>query len=360
VVVLAAGLLGDLLILVMGVIPVVLAGAVAALRTREWRTAVPAVSAAGCAVALAGLVHTLTSALGGFTVATAHNRASRTQMLSNVEHIPQWGAQVLGVGDAVYGGGGIPSVLQALHVFLIVGVVAAVVAALLALVRGTLKPAPSGGEDLAVTSWFLDDVLCLALIAGLALFVYLTVFSDRSYERYMTGAVVFGAILAGRLVARTVDTTGGVALRKTGTAACVALFAGIAAGFGFYLASPRPVTPVQQLGRFLEAKGLDEGVGDYWSASITTVETGGKVAVRPVIADSRGHIVRYGKQSAAGWYEDVRFQFLVYETSPVWNGVDAEAATATFGQPAHVFALGPYAILVWRAPISVSAAGYAP
>jgi hypothetical protein len=364
VVVLAAGLLGDLLILVMGAIPVALAGAVVALRTREWRAAVPAVGAAGCALALAAVVRTLTTALGGFTVTTAHDRASKTQMLSNLEHIPQWGAQLLGVGDAVYGRGGIPAGLQALHVVLIVLTVAAVVAALVAMVRGALVPARSvrleGRDDPGTTCWFLDEVLCLAFFADLALFVYLTVFSDRSYERYLTGAVVFAAILAGRLVARTVDSTGGMALRKTGTSACVALFAGVAAGFGFYLASPRPVTPAQQLGRFLEAKGLDEGVGDYWSASITTVETGGKVEVRPVIADPGDRIVRYGKQSAAGWYENGRFQFLVYDTSPVWDGVDAVTATATFGQPAHVYTLAPYIVVVWRAPISVSTVGYAP
>jgi hypothetical protein len=310
------------------------------------------------------MVHTLTAALGGFTVATTHNRASKTQMLTNVEHIPVWGAQILGVGDAAFGSGGIPTALQALHLVLVLAMVGAVVAALIGLLRGVLAPKQfqraEGRVAPAATTWFVDDVLCLAFIADLALFVYLTVFSDRSYERYMTGAVVFGAILVGRLSACIADGTRSVPLRRAGTAAGVALFAAIAAGFGFYLASPRAVNPAQQLGRFLEAKGLDEGVGDYWSASITTVETGGKVSVRPVIADPTGRIVRYGKQSAAGWYEKVPFQFLVYDTTQIWNGVDATTASATFGKPAHVYALGSYTVLVWRTPISVSTAGYAP
>ena len=39
--------------------------------------------------------------------------------------------------------------------------------------------------------------------------------------------------------------------------------------------------PVATLASFLEAHHLHEGIGDYWSAAITTVESGGKVVVRP-------------------------------------------------------------------------------
>ena len=63
-----------------------------------------------------------------------------------------------------------------------------------------------------------------------------------------------------------------------------------------------PKQPIAQLDTFLEARQLDVGIGDYWSASITTVATGGVVTVRPVISTPGGRVVRYERQSAATWY----------------------------------------------------------
>jgi hypothetical protein len=103
---------------------------------------------------------------------------------------------------------------------------------------------------------------------------------------------------------------------------------------------------------------LTTGLGDYWSSSIVTVVTGGKVTVRPVIPDASKFLVRYGRQSAADWYVNVRFTFLVFDLDRPWRGVDATTATATFGKPAEQFGVGSYVVLVWPGGLHVSSAGY--
>ena len=98
---------------------------------------------------------------------------------------------------------------------------------------------------------------------------------------------------------------------------------------------------------------LDVGIGDYWSASLTTVATGGVVTVRPVISTPGGSVVRYQRQSAATWYTNQPFEFLVYDTARPWGGIDATTASSTFGPVARTYVVGPYRVLVWRHPLFV-------
>ena len=123
----------------------------------------------------------------------------------------------------------------------------------------------------------------------------------------------------------------------------------------FNVTAAVPPAPYDALGQFLESHHLDRGIGDYWSASITTVATSGSVAVRPVVADGAGHLVRYERQSTATWYEGQSFQFLVYDSAVPWGGVSSASATATFGPALHTYDVGTYRVLVWSQPLSVSA-----
>jgi len=136
--------------------------------------------------------------------------------------------------------------------------------------------------------------------------------------------------------------------------------AAFAAAFGFTLAAPMPKQPYAQLDKFLEARQLVVGIGDYWSASITTVATSGGVTVRPVITTPAGRVVRYQRQSALTWYTNQSFEFLVYDTARPWGGIDATTASLTFGPVARTYAVGPYRVLVWGHPLSVPGAGFAP
>ena len=79
--------------------------------------------------------------------------------------------------------------------------------------------------------------------------------------------------------------------------------------------------------------------------------------VRPVVATSAQRLVRYDKQSFAGWYEGAAFQFYVYDAASIWDGDDRAVAVATFGRPERTFVYGSYRVLVWPATITVSTSG---
>jgi hypothetical protein len=229
-----------------------------------------------------------------------------------------------------------------------------------ALVCGAIRGRTSPAEDRA--AWRLDDLLVLAVFADIAVFVALTTSDDPGFLRYLTAAVIFGTVLAGRWVGRLAASAPLAQLWRRGTAPVLAavVAAAFVAAFAFTLAAPMPRQPASRLGTFLEARQLDVGIGDYWSASITTVATDGVVTVRPVISTRAGSVVRYERQSAASWYARQPFEFLVYDTARPWGGVDARTASVTFGPGARTYAVGPYRVLVWRHALFVPDTGRRP
>jgi hypothetical protein len=296
--------------------------------------------------------------VGAFTVATSHPRASWPQALTNLRDLATWGANMLGVGHGTLGNGNVPAPFQVAHAIGLAVVVAGVLVAAAALVRGSVtgrtSPVP------AVADWRLDDLLVLAFLADLGVFVVLTSTNDAGYLRYLTAAVIFGSILAGRWVGRLGSAITSLPLRRAGAVLGLCVVAAFATGLGFNVTAARPGQPVAQLGRFLETHQLHHGIGDYWSASITTVATAGAVTVRPVITTPTGRVVRYQRQSALTWYTDQSFEFLVFNTARPWGGIDSATATATFGPVARTYVVGTYRVLLWPHPLSVSGTGFAP
>jgi hypothetical protein len=209
-------------------------------------------------------------------------------------------------------------------------------------------------------AWRLDDLLVIAFFADLVVFVFLTSSSDTGFMRYLTAAVIFGSVLAGRLMGRLVTTLKSRSLVRIGGAVGLAVTAAFAVGVGFAITAPAPNRTFNALGRFLEAHQLRNGIGDYWSASITTVATQGSVMLRPVITTPQGKVVRYQRQSDASWYSGQPFGFLVYNTARPWGGVDSDTASATFGPIDHTYVVGSYRVLVWSHPVSVSPTGFSP
>ena len=117
-----------------------------------------------------------------------------------------------------------------------------------------------------------------------------------------------------------------------GVAALVAV--GYVTTFVNTLTTARPVQPAVNLAAYLEQHHLTKGIGDFWSASIVTVESSDAVVVRPVVTlDGGQHIVRYTRLSSSAWYGG-GFEFLVYNVVAPWAGVDAQSARASFGPPA--------------------------
>lgn len=349
----AAAVLGDFQAIALGMIPAFLAGLVAMARTRSWRGGITTAMAPVAGSLVAGTVRLAAKVLGTFTVARPNPIAPRSQIVPNIGRIATWGAHMLGLGGGVFGSGGVPAPLEAVHAVGVAMVVAGVVVAAMGLVRAVLpwhRPSVDATEQ-----WRLDDLLVLAFLGDLIVFVVLTTGNDATFSRYLTGAAVLGAILAGRAAGRFFDAVDSSSIRRTCGVVGLGVLAAFAAGVALNVAAAAPGAPSLQLGQFLESRHLDRGLGDFWSASITTVETNGSVVVRPVVATQTLRLVRYQRQSAAVWYAGQSFQFLVYDTALPWGNVSLTSAAATFGPVAHTYSVGTYRVLVWDHPLSVLA-----
>jgi hypothetical protein len=114
-----------------------------------------------------------------------------------------------------------------------------------------------------------------------------------------------------------------------------------------------PHAPARDLTALLASHKLDRGLGEYWGASIVTVESRGAIHVRPVVADGRGVIKRDGHQSSTEWYDGATFHFLVYERLP-YGRITPTSIRKTYGTPAHTYTVDQYSVDVWTDPIGVS------
>jgi hypothetical protein len=362
VVFLAAGLLGDFQMVALGVVPVLLAGVTAILRTRSWRAGVPLVGASAASLLLALVIRVLAELIGTYSIGGLQTSAKLPQVLRNVTNLRTGGARMLGVGHS---SGGVSLLLDSAHVIGLFLVVAALIVFVVRLIIGIVQGTSATGRpvvsrtDRSSEAWRLDDLLLFGCIGGVVTFLKLATTNDFNYDRYLTSAVIFGCILAGRLVGRWVSAIGATRILWSAAALGLAVIGSFSLGVDNVLASPALVQPATRLGIFLESHHLDYGLGDYWSASITTVATNGAVIVRPVISDPAGKLVRYGRQSSATWYAGRSFEFLVYDTAALF-GVDTGLAARTFGNPADTYVVGIYRVLVWTHPIQVSTAGFDP
>ena len=367
VVFLAAGLLGDFQIVALGVAPVFLAGLATMLRTRSWRAGAPLSFAAIASIVLAVVVRKVTELIGTFAIGKLQQGASVAQMLRNLRNFVTGGARMLGIGAGPLGSGGVPKALEVVHVLGLLIVIAAVLAAIVQLVlglwRGTRVPAhqerPQRDQQ-TNEDRVLDDQLLIAFVGGVIVFVALSNSNAFEFDRYMTSAVIFGSILAGRFVGQILSGVTSAPVLRLVAVIGLAIVAVFSAGTAIEATHGTPaVGEFSQVSKFLETNHLDSGIGDYLDASIITVATGGKVTVRPVSGDSAERIVRYQRQSSASWYAGRAFQFLLYDTAKP-GSFDSVTATLTFGSPMRSFNVGSYRVLVWSHPISVSVNGFDP
>jgi len=366
VVFLAAGLLGDFQVVALGVVPVLIAGVVAMIRMRSWRSGAPMIAASVASIILAVVVRKVAEIFGTFAIGKLQQGASTSQMLRNFKNLATGAVHMFGVGAGALGAGGVPKALEAVHVVGFVVVVAAIVIALVRLVAGVLRGLPSAVGDASPPSvgeptedWVLDDLFLFGLAGGVIVFVALSSNNAFEFDRYMTSAVIFASVMGARLVGSLVERIDSAFILRSGAVIGLAVFAAFFAGAVFEAEAPTPVGDFTQVSQFLEAHQLDNGIGDYTDASIITVATDGEVKVRPVSGDSAERIVRYQRQSDAAWYAGQSFQFVLYD-SGIPGSFDAVTASLTFGPPLRTYAVGNFRVLVWSHPISVSVNGYDP
>jgi hypothetical protein len=263
---------------------------------------------------------------------------------------------LLGVVAGPYGPTGTPTGIEVVHVLGVIVVIAGPLIVGVRIVRSMWHPAGTTGASSA--SEVMDLLLTFGFVGDLSTFIVLPITSSDGYARYLVCGVVFGAILTARVLVRYVAMVGQAVRRGVlGVAIMVAALFGV--GVALELRGAPAANPAAELTAYLGVHHLTHGVGDYWSSSLVTVDSGGTVAVRPVIADQNGDLVRYDKQSAASWYSGQRFQFVVFNRAVPWNGVDAKAARKTYGRPLRVSMVGTYEVITWPRRFAVGVLGSA-
>ncbi len=351
---LVAAILGDVQALALGAVPILVSGVLRSARARQWRAGALPVAIACGSVLLAYLLRKLFDLIGTFTLVDANPTARLHQVGFNLRHLPVRFAGLLGVGTDPIGPATTPSRIALAHVLGLAVVLGAVAITALGAVRG----AAFGDRRTGVPggSRTLDDLLLLGFVGDLGAFVLLAATGNGAYARYLTAGVIFSVVLAGRIACRAAGRSGATA--RAAAAGALGLCALFGVGYGLDLGQRAVPRPVNALGAYLESARLTEGLGDYWSASIVTASTGGRVTVRPVIATPGGTLARYGRQSTSAWYAGERFGFLVFDLHRPWRSVDMATAEATFGPPRRVLAEGTYRIYVFAEPVTISPIGY--
>lgn len=330
--VLGWALVGDALILLIGIAPVVaVCGArsfeLLALRGKQPRAVwfELSLTAAGLAATAGGdVLARLLTAPGGFVVYRQASKfiESSGQIPANVAEAT---ADFLGLFSGDFFGAAINSRLLLIVVHAVFA--CAVAVAILVGLRRFFRV-----EDL------VTRLLVTAIVINLL--AYLLLYPDKTItSREIAPVFALGAALAGRVLGEEVIRRRLTALLAVAAVAAVAVT-------GWALVTVRPLPPVSaNLASFLEQHDLRSGLAGYWQSNSTTVDSGGQVTLRSVRAvDNR--LVNFRWEVSGQQYDsktnDANF---VVALRP---DVTVAEATATFGKPYRTYRYGGYVIMVYR------------
>jgi hypothetical protein len=197
------------------------------------------------------------------------------------------------------------------------------------------------------TDDLIVPVLATGIVLNLAAYIFSVVPATWFDTREIAVVLPFGAVLAGRLLAVTLDRAW---LRPVlaGVLACYVI------GLGYGMAQPARFDTEQPVAGWLEAHHLTTGLGTYAESNIVTLDSGGRVAVRTVTWWHSRSVPR-AYESKASWY-DPR---LSYANFVFINSVDAKAGRhgviipyrdllALAGPPARTYHYKTFTIWVWN------------
>ena len=223
------------------------------------------------------------------------------------------------------------------------------------------------------------DRVTAVLVTAVAVTVTASLFSTllRSLSNAHEVAVLlpFCAALAGR----TLPALPWPGAARAGRPLAVALTCWLAvslAGLGYAAAWPAAAPPQQAVAGWLAGQHQQEGLAGYWQAAATTVTSGGRVLVAPVVfttVPAAGARARAGAargaatpargagvpvaqadrwESSAAWYQPgqrtATFVIAVTDPAAPGGGLSTTAVTARFGMPASRHRIGQDVILLYR------------
>jgi len=191
------------------------------------------------------------------------------------------------------------------------------------------------------------QLLAVAAVVLVGAFTFSGAPDSLSGPHEVVALVPIGAVLAGRLLSAQ--------LIRGRHLAALALVLGCYGGIlGYEAAQPPPADSNAQLAAWLEAHHLSYGLATYWNASSVTVDSGGKVAVRPVNL-SRGYIQAVKRDTTSWWY-DARVRKATFLVVPP-DGMSCSAgsrsdwlttAETVFGPPDEAYTVGELDVLIYH------------
>ena len=354
VVLLTAGTLGDPLIVAYGLLPALFVGSLESIRSRNWRAGWPLITAPFTAIIGAGAIRLLSIQLGTFEVMPGTAPVvSRSGAIENLQQVVPDLVSLLGLGKSS-STVGVPIGLEVFRVFGIlltaIGVLVAIGGLLLGVASGQPREGVQGMPDRAEASLRLRDLLVVGFMGAVSTFVGLSF--DSSGIRYLTAAVIFGAILGAMFAGQFIETLrtrrAKVIIGSVGMVVAMGVFASSA----LTMAQPIPTSPYANIGDFLKNHQLTRGVGDYWSSAPITAYTNESVNVRQVVPSTDGGLTPYLWISKRDWYTGT-FQFLIFDTSRPSGQSLLHAAKFPFGAVQRNFRQGAFQIIVWKHPLSM-------
>ncbi|HET6214451.1 MAG TPA: hypothetical protein VFE14_16415 [Micromonosporaceae bacterium] len=333
---LAWGLIGDPLVLFVGVAPLVAVSLLRLLRGRFlWRGLDGRLAAAGLSsVVLAQLFLLGVRRAGGFR--THPPILERSPLHAYGER-----AWIAVKGLAANFGGYLPD--QHGPAGVAIGVLHLACAAL-ALYAFAVTLRRIGSADRLHAVW------AIGIVVNLAAFVVSALPADLMAARQLAVVLPYGAVLAARVCADRL-----VSWRLVPALAGVLL---VFAGTFVVQAGARPVPLANEpLVAWLTANDLRHGIGNYWTANNITLASGGRVTVAPVTGGD--HIRGYRWESTVDWYDPARdARFLLVDLEESSPEVTLAAAAAQFGPPVERRDFGRVAVLRYDHNLLVGLTAY--
>jgi hypothetical protein len=191
-------------------------------------------------------------------------------------------------------------------------------------------------------------VFAVAIVANLGAYMISTHAQDLLGAREMAAVLPLGAVLAGRLLGDRIAAWTRAA-RRWFVPVLSVLTAGYLAALGFGAAQAPAQAGNEALAGWLAAHGLTHGLAGYWQANSTTVASRGHVTVSAVVPDVSGRLVPYLWESDVASYDPARHyaNFVITDGPGSWAGIPL-SVQLTFGQPARTYHADGFTIQVWN------------
>ena len=204
----------------------------------------------------------------------------------------------------------------------------------------------------------VGNFLVLAVLVNIAAY-FVFVLPYNIYTAHEIGPVAsLGAALTGRMLGgpllrtwRAGRQSAGAALRRRGarilTPVLIAGLASYIAMLGIAAAYPQAPPQNNTVTTWLSDHHLSSGISSYWEASSITVNSGGKITMLAVGIHGSHHLLGPDK-----WETDLRLaNAATHSANFVVNAPDnlvpIKLAVQMFGTPAHTYHVGAYTVMVW-------------